>query len=282
MMDARDKDARSGNAGCGAMRRAPMRPLARALTGGLLLLAAVALPPVAQAAKPAASAASPASADAPSSPITPAERMLFMTPHLRGVAAQTELDYSMILSKPPEKASDTVRVLVQSPDNSASNASVSDRSGEVKVPSGGLPCNPVILYFLEHDIAEMEQWTGGQRRYFQKRVRLALAANPPVTEVTSNANGKPVKAHKIEIQPYLNDPNAQRFPDYVGKRYTFVFADDVPGGVSLIRTEVPGENSDFAHPRLVETLAFQGALRKLPPPEHGAPAPPPNGPRASR
>ncbi|MFC0400232.1 hypothetical protein [Paraburkholderia rhizosphaerae] len=248
------------------------------LAGGLL--ATLAVWPAAYAAAPAASAAAPAS-DA-SSQISPAERLLFMTPHLQGVAAQTELDYSITLAHPPEKVSDTVHVLVQSANNAAADASVSDRTGKVAVPTGDLPCNPVILYFLEHDIAEMEQLTGGQRRYFQKRVRLALAANPPITPLTTNANGQSVKAHKIEIQPYLNDPNAQRFPDYVGKRYTFVFADDVPGGVTLIRTEVPGENNDFAHPRLIETLAFQGAVRKLPP-EHGKPVPTqPNAPRASR
>jgi hypothetical protein len=268
---------------CGAWRR----------VGGALLmlaLAAAALAPVAShAAAPAANAGSGPSATSPASDaekdIAPAERLLFMTPHLRGVAAQTELDYAMTLSHPPEKASDTVRVLVQSANNAADDASVSDRTGKVSVPSGGLPCNPVIVYFLEHDIAEMEQLTGGQRRYFQKRVRLALAANPPITEVTSNANGKSVKARKIEIQPYLNDPNAQRFPDFTNKRYTFVLADDVPGGVTLIRTEVPGENNDFAHPKLTETLSFTGAFRKLaPPPAHGAPVPPapPNGPRASR
>jgi hypothetical protein len=259
----------------------------RWIVSGLLAAAAVALTPVAShAATPAASGASAASpASEAESDIAPAERLLFMTPHLRGVAAQTELDYAMTLSHPPEKASDTVRVLVKSANNSGDDASISDRTGKVSVPSGGLPCNPVIVYFLEHDIAEMEQLTGGQRRYFQKRVRLALAANPPITPVTSNANGKTVKARKIEIQPYLNDPNAQRFPDFVGKRYTFVFADDVPGGVSMIRTEVPGDNNDFAHPKLTETLSFTGALRKLvPPPTHGTPAPPPppNGPRASR
>ncbi|GAB7523075.1 hypothetical protein PBS_20590 [Paraburkholderia sp. 2C] len=253
--------------------------------GCLLAAASFAVAPVVSHA--AAPAASGASATSPASEvqadIAPAERLLFMTPHLRGVAAQTELDYAMTLSHPPEKASDTVRVLVKSANNSADDASISDRTGKVSVPSGGLPCNPVIVYFLEHDIAEMEQLTGGQRRYFQKRVRLALAANPPITPVTSNANGKPVKARKIEIQPYLNDPNAQRFPDFVGKRYTFVFADDIPGGVSLIRTEVPGENNDFAHPKLIETLSFTGAVRKLvpPPPAHGTPVPP-NGPRASR
>ena len=121
-------------------------------------------------------------ADQPSTDIAPAEKLLFMSPHLNGVDPQTELDYAMTLSGPPAKVNDTVRVLVVSAGNTKGDARVSDRTGPVEVP-GGLPCNPVILYFLEHDIVEMEQLTGGKRRYFQQRVRLALAAGPPITPV---------------------------------------------------------------------------------------------------
>ena len=74
-----------------------------------------------------------------------------MSPHLNGVDPQTELDYAMTLSGPPAKVNDTVRVLVVSAGNTKGDARVSDRTGPVEVP-GGLPCNPVILYFLEHDI----------------------------------------------------------------------------------------------------------------------------------
>jgi hypothetical protein len=130
----------------------------------------------------------------------------------------------------------------------------------------------------------MEQLTGGQRRYFQKRVRLALAAAPPITPVTGEAAGKRVKAQKIVIQPYLDDPNAARFAQYTGKRYTFIMADDVPGQVVMIRTEVPGPNNDFAHPLQTETLNFQGALKNLAPskPDLSTPVKPGNAPRASR
>jgi hypothetical protein len=215
------------------------------------------------------------------SEIAPAERLIFMSTHLHGVAPQTELDYAVSLSGPPAKLNDTVRVLVLSPGNEKNDARVTDRTGQVSVP-GGLPCNPVILYFLERDIAEMEQLTGGQRRYFQQRVRLALAANPPITPVTSEAEGKSVKAQKIVIQPYLGDPNAARFQQYVGKRYTFLIADDVPGGVMLIRTEVPGNNNDFAHPLQTETLSYQGALHNLPPVKGDGSPKAANAPRASR
>jgi hypothetical protein len=219
-------------------------------------------------------------ASEPSSDIAPAERLLFMQSHMDGVEPQTELDYAIDYSGPPAKVADTVRVLVVSQSNSKNDARVSDRTGQVEIP-GGLPCNPVIIYFLEHDITEMQQLTGGQRRYFQQRVRLALAANPSITPVSGDALGLPksVKARQIVIQPYLHDPNAERFKQYLGKRYTFVMGDDVPGHVLMIRTEVPGDNNDFAHPLQKETIAYQGALKT---PGAASGVKPGNAPRASR
>jgi hypothetical protein len=229
-------------------------------------------------------AADPASAPGAASPdIAPAERLLFMSTHLKGIQPQTELDYAVDRSGPPTKEKDTVKVLVVSADNAKGDARVTDHGGKVEVPGDGLPCNPVILYFLEHDIAEMEQLTGGQRRYFQRRVRLALAAGPTIATVTRDAQGQKVPAKEIVIQPYLDDPNSARFSDYTGKRYTFVMSDAVPGQVLLIRTEVPGSNNDFAHPMQVETLSFQGALHNMPlPPGKAAPDNAVNAPRASR
>ena len=245
------------------------------------LVLSMASPHAARAADAASGASGPT---APAAPIAPAEKLLFLTPHLQGVASQTELDYSLVVSAPPEKQTDRVRVLVASAGNANSDATVSDASGKVQLPDN-LPCNPVILYFLERDIAGMEQATGGQRRYFQQRLRLALAASPTITDTTIQIDGKSVKARKSVIQPYLHDPNAQRFPKFTSKRYTFVLADGVPGGVSLLRTDVPGDNDDFAHPLKTESLSYEGSLRKLSPPAHGtptSPAAPPAGPRASR
>ena len=225
------------------------------------------------------SAADAPAASTPGVDIKPAERLLFMQSHMDGVEPQTELDYAVDYSGPPSKVNDTLRVLVVSPGNNKNDARVTDRTGNVNVP-GGLPCNPVIIYFLEHDIAEMEQLTGGQRRYFQQRVRMALAAGPEIKTVSSESLGlgKHAKVQQIVIQPFLNDPNSERFAKYTGKRYTFVMADDVPGRLLMIRTEVPGEGNDFAHPLQKETIAYQGTLKNMNSPG----VKPSNAPRASR
>lgn len=216
--------------------------------------------------------------------ISPAERLIFTTDHLHGIAQQTELDYALLSSDQSARSKDIVKVLVLSPDNAKGDAQVFDHRGAVPLPNGGLQCNPVIIYFLERDITEMQQLTGGQRRYFQQRLRLALAAGPRIETVTSQIGGKSVKAQQIVVQPYLNDPNADRFAQYTGKRYTFLIADTVPGQVALIRTDVPGPNNDFAHPLHTQTLSFQAVLRKLPPPPNApnVPVKPSDAPRASR
>jgi hypothetical protein len=222
--------------------------------------------------------------------ISSAERLIFTTDHLHGIAPQTELDYALGSSDQPAHSADIVKVLVASQDNAKGDAKVVDHSGAVPLPTGDLQCNPVIIYFLERDITEMERLTGGQRRYFQQRLRLALAAGPKIETVTSQIGGKSVTVRQIVVQPYLDDPNAERFAQYTGKRYTFLIADTVPGQVALIRTDVPGANNDFAHPLQTQTLTFQAVLRKLSPPPDGpnvpkgpnVPVKPTNAPQASR
>jgi hypothetical protein len=246
-------------------------------------LAVAGVPQTALAAPAAAAQASaPPAAGSASSAITPAENLVFMSDQMQGLKPQTELDYAYIGTGEEKRDPDTVRVLVVSPGNQKTDAKVSDHGGPANLPNSGLACNPVVIYFLEHDIADMETLTGGKKRYFQQRVRLALAAGPKITDVTTQLNGKPVAGHQIVIQPYVNDPNKERFPRYTGKRYTFVFADNVPGHVAMIRTEVPGDNGDFAHPVQTQTLTFQGVMHRLPE-KPGSPATKPqDGPNASR
>jgi len=259
----------------------PMRRRAALAAAAVTAALAVAAAPAARAATAATAAAAPAAASV-SDAITPAETLVFMSDQMHGVNPQTELDYSFVTTGEEKRDPDTVRVLVMSPGNQKTDAQVSDKGGAAKLPNSGLPCNPVVIYFLEHDIADMQQLTGGQKRYFQKRVRLALAAGPQITNVTTRVGGKPIAARQIVVQPYLNDPNAERFPRYTGKRYTFVFADAVPGHVAMIRTEVPGENGDFAHPVQTQTLTFASAVHKLPAKPGSPAAKPQDGPRASR
>ncbi|WP_354687663.1 hypothetical protein [Cupriavidus necator] len=195
-------------------------------------------------------------------PIKPAERLLFMADHLGNAGAPSDLVYELEKtgSLVPAKK-DTVHVRLAR-NNAAGGkdleASVSDGAGAVRLSlDTATKSNPVILYFLEKDIAEMHQLTGGQARYFQKRIRLALARAPEIVPVKMKLDGRQVQAQQIVIQPYLDDPNHERFEKLVGKRYTFVLSEQMPGKVLLLKSEIPGSGQDFAHPLQTETLRYR-------------------------
>ncbi|HQR52242.1 MAG TPA: hypothetical protein PLZ79_03160 [Burkholderiales bacterium] len=217
------------------------------------VLFAVALAPAfAQNAPPA----DPASAQ---QPISQAETLLFMTNHLHDTKLPARLEYTFHKSGSLEDAfDDSVNVDVK--------GKADDRTATTKFLTGpravGYPPvehaegNPVIMWFLERDIREMERLTGGKSPYFQKRIRLALADRAEVRPVKFSLGGKEVSGTEVKVSPYLEDPNKAKFGKVsTAKYYLFTLSDQVPGGVYQIRAVVPDDAG--GKPLIDETLTFE-------------------------
>jgi hypothetical protein len=180
--------------------------------------------------------------------ISPAETLLFQTNHLQQIHEPVELTYAYKAAGSVEPGFDDevhVNVIKTNPDGSAT-ASMRFLSGSRKLnipDTGSSRGNPVVLGFLERDIAEMKRLTGGSANYFRKRIRLALAGAAQVRPVTFTYNGKQMEGQEVSAQPYVNDPLHERFEKYVNKKYVFIISKLVPGGVYKIRTSVPGGGS---------------------------------------
>lgn len=192
----------------------------------------------------AAALAALALAPARAQPVSPAEVLLFETDHLARVKAPATLVYEFRKVSNVEPAfTDNVQLEVSRSkgENGALHAELRFLSGERKHDLPGIDDvhgNPVLLGFLERDIAEMKRLTGGSSGYFRKRIRLALAEGAQVTSQRITYQGKTLDAKAIRIQPYLDDPLHARFEHYVRKTYTFVMSDAVPGGVYQLRTSL--------------------------------------------
>lgn len=174
-------------------------------------------------------------------PVSQAEVLLFETDHLARVKAPATLVYEFRKTSNVEPAfTDQVQLDV-SRDKGQLHAELHFLSGERK---RDLPAiddahgNPVLLGFLEHDIAEMRRLTGGSVGYFRKRIRMALANSAQVSTQRISYQGKTLDAKAVRIQPYLDDPLHARFENYVRKTYTFVVSDAVPGGIYQLSTSL--------------------------------------------
>lgn len=178
-------------------------------------------------------------------PIAPAETLLFQTNHLGQLRPPAKLTYAYRKTGSIEPGfEDEVRLELAgiNPDGSAKvtlhflSGSRKRAAPDAENPQG----NPVLLGFLERDIAEMKRLTGGSANYFRKRIRLALAEHAQLRRIDVSYGGKASAAQEVSIEPYRDDPLRARFEKYANKRYVFVFGEQIPGGLYQLRTSVSG------------------------------------------
>lgn len=173
--------------------------------------------------------------------LSAAETLLFETDHLAGIQAPAVLVYEFRrVSNVEPGFTDKVQLDLGGARGKVS-ATLHFLSGKNKYDLPALDearGNPVLLGFLERDIAEMKRLTGGSTAYFRKRVRMALAEGAQVSPQSITYQGKTLPAQAVRIQPYLDDPLHARFEPYVNKTYTFIVSQQVPGGVFQLRSSL--------------------------------------------
>jgi len=195
-----------------------------------------------------------------------AENRLFIDDHLRGVPGPATLDYVYTKRGSLEDpVDDTARVMVSpSPAGGSPSVKVEYLNGTRKLVLSDIDAanaNPVILFFLEHELREMHRLTGGSMNYYRKRIRMALAEDAKIKEVTVSLGPRRIAATEIHIAPYRDDPARSRYEKFAEKIYVFTLSDDVPGKVVELRSELSGPPATSGTPRemvIAETVRFAG------------------------
>lgn len=120
-------------------------------------------------------------------------------------------------------------------------------------PVTGYQGNPTPIHFLEHDIKAMSQATGTDINHLRNRIRKAF--RHPTTEHTRiEVGGAALDATRITLTPFVDDPATSGLAKQAGKRYAFLFSEQVPGGLYRIEAQVPDETGVATV--LEETLTF--------------------------
>lgn len=210
----------------------------------------------------AATTTHPAHAADPSE-FSRAEKLVFVEHQLANVKAPASLRYTFVKSGSLEAGfEDEVRIDVKRKGQGCCSVQGSFLSGArrlMQLPEiDDAQANPVILYFLERDIREMERLTKGKSGYFRKRIRMTMVDEATVRDTRITFEGREIDAQEVSLSPYASDPLRARFEKYAQKRYTFVLASAVPGGVYQVRTALPGALPSDA-PVLEEVMTFAGS-----------------------
>lgn len=199
-------------------------------------------------------------------PLSPAQVALFESDHLKKIAWPVVLDYSFqhrggaAGDYQDEVAADIRDV---HPDGTK-DVWIEIGSGDHRVdlpPAKGFNGNPLLMFFLEHDVKAMQEETGGSGQYFRTVISDAFAHHAELHPIKVTVDGKALEATDIEVAPFRDDPHLAQFPAFAGKTYQFILSDAVPGSVYHISTTLaaPGAAPDAFEERLTYVGEHEGA-----------------------
>ncbi len=206
-----------------------------------------------------APASAPMAADDPP-PLTPAQIALFESNHMKGISQPVRLDYAFKHQGGTGDFDDTVTADVRDVRaDGRKDVWVQFLNGDHHMnfpPAMGFNGNPLLMYFLEHDVVEMQQATGGSSSYFRNLIRAAfLHADMHPADVP--VGGKTCEGHEIVISPFRNDAHLAQFPGFQGKTYHFTLCDHVPGTIYRISTTVPAVGNGVSG-AFEEAMTYEG------------------------
>ena len=193
-------------------------------------------------------------------PLSAAQIALFETPHLQNVRQPLTLDYDFVRGE-PNGFTDKIAVHIRriNPDGSK-DVSFDFLTGSRKVNYPELDAfhgNPLLMLIMERDVLEMKQSLGLSAAYFRNGIRESFVDRATVTDTAIPFEGRSVPAHRVSVQPFAQDDRFDRLPMVKQKRYSFILADAVPGGIAAISIEMPGDPA-MQLPAYSEQVAFQG------------------------
>lgn len=218
------------------------------------------LNPMCAAALLATALAGPVWAAPEEPPLSEANRLLFTSDHLGGLPGAGVLHYRLETlgeGEDPALLVDRIDLDVapgEAPGHWRVDVHYLTGPRERHVPPvPNAQGNPVIKVFLQRQVVRMSEATGGNWRYFQRAIKLALADDAQVDAVQIADGTDTLQATRITVRPFAD--LGARLEGYGGLGYRFVLSEQVPGQVYRLETLAPGAGpaADMA-----ESVSFRG------------------------
>jgi hypothetical protein len=170
-----------------------------------------------------------------------AERQLFVRPHLAAVVPPTRLHYRYQRTGTLQPEATDHATLTLSGEGASRSAAVDylHEDRRLELPSlDYVEQNPIILHFLEREVRQLKDLTGGAVTFYRNRIRKALAGDATVRATRFDYDGRQVEGVEIRIDPYVNDPARSRFEKFADRYYVMVLSPEVPGEVYQLKAEL--------------------------------------------
>lgn len=221
----------------------------RGVLGGLVACAMLGSAPWPRARAADAASAVPGASEA--------EQLLFLQAHLARIAPPSTLRYRHVQEGPAAQDRRNGVLTLTLTRGAAGRCctvhgeDLSDRDLFRMPDIEDASANPVVLYFLERQVRQLETRTRGAAAHFRRRTRQALADTAAVSAGRIRWGDAELPSREVRVSPYLDDPFRERFAQDALTEYQFVLCDTVPGMVYRMRA--------VAGPGREESLTLESA-----------------------
>ncbi|MDB5408518.1 MAG: hypothetical protein JWL84_3430 [Rhodospirillales bacterium] len=215
---------------------------------------------------PALGAGPARAADEDTRPLSPAQIALFESDHLRDIHQAAQLEYRFHHQtqggKDDGDFDDRIALDLHPREDGGKDVWVDFLSGPHHVaypPLMDFHGNPILMFFLEHDVDEMRRATGAAATFFRNTIRRAFVDQAAVKTIEVERDGKSLSATEITLAPFAGDSQvATAFPALKDKQYRFVLSKAVPGQIYEITAQLPGTAGGA--PLARDSMVFAGEL----------------------
>lgn len=186
-----------------------------------------------------------AAADIPAD-LNEGQRLIFAGDHLQQIPEDGTVIYRFTRRSTgqPDKQDEVRMTVTKVRDDGRRNLSFEFLSGPDRLPfppAEGYRGNPVAIQFLERDIRDMAQATGGSVAYLRNRIRKAFR-DPTIRGNRAIVDGMELDMVEVSVMPFKADPNVAEFDGYADKQYRFVYAEQIAGGLVSVQTRMSSES----------------------------------------
>lgn len=208
--------------------------------------------------------AQPPAAPASETPLSPAQAALFDSPHLANVPAPATLHYLFARTGPGAFEDQALLSVREKMPDGSGLVAAAFLTGARRLPApvqARFSGNPMPMLFLERDVREMRAATGLPAIHFRERIREAFASGAEIAEEDATVpGGAVVRARRVTLRPFADDPRLANLLPFRDKTYTFLVADEAPGAVLEVRSDSPPDPASGA-PAVTETLRLTELTR---------------------
>jgi hypothetical protein len=192
-------------------------------------------------------------------PLSPAQVLLFETPHMQNLSHPETLAYAYTRDG-AAGFTDTVALHIRqvNPDGTK-NVAFDYLTGPRRIALPELDHfrgNPLLMVTLERDATEMKDQLGLSASYFRNKIREGFVSAADVAPGTYLLGGKEVSAQVVTVRPFAGDERLERISQVQAKTYTFTLSDAVPGGIAEIRIAMPAD-ARMGAPAFEQRTTFQ-------------------------